>query len=285
MVAKVNRKRLTLPLAPVVGATMGGVAALAFALIPGPMLGNLVLRSGIPAIIEAAQPPLNLTARLVLMLGVGGLVAVLTWFALFLLIGSRTLALGGDATVDESDAVPVLRRADAHPDAPARRPVFANRDLGTPFLDIHAPQSDLADEEVAAVPVDRRPLPLKRAPQAIPADLDQPIASFDPFAARTAGHAAPLFPLPEPTPLAIRRPVFEPGERMDTFDLPPAPAPDPASAPPPRVMRDPLATQATITALLERLEQGVAHRADRTAARNDGLQDTLGTLRRMATRG
>ena len=34
--------------------------------------------------------------------------------------------------------MPVLRRADAHPDAPPRRPVFANSDLGTPFLDVKA---------------------------------------------------------------------------------------------------------------------------------------------------
>ena len=32
----------------------------------------------------------------------------------------------------------VTRRADRHPDAPAREPVKAMRDLGTPFLDVGA---------------------------------------------------------------------------------------------------------------------------------------------------
>lgn len=304
MVAKANRKRLTLPLAPVVGAVAGGATALMIAIIPRDRLGDIVSATGIPAIIAAAEPPLELNARLMLMVGVGGLLAVLVWFALFLLVGSRTLALGGDGDVkgdSETDApVPVLRRADAHPDAPPRRPVFANRDLGTPFLDIHAPPVG-PDELLADMPVDQRPLPLKRQPQAIPVDLDQPMANFDPVAARAAGYAPPPWaPQPVPlrganatpsppsapdlSPIAIRRPVFEPGERMETFDLPPAPPPDPTLAPP-RPARDPAATQASITALLERLEQGVAHRAERSAVRNDGLQDTLGTLRRMATRG
>lgn len=315
MVAVPRRKRLTLPLAPVVGLIAGASAALVFALIPGPTLNDLISASGIPAFINAAQPPLNFNGRFILMLGVGGLTALLVWFALFLIVGSRMIAWGtaaasDDHAADGDEPVPVLRRADAHPDAPARRPVFANRDLGTPFLEVHAPHNDVgpAADAVAATPVDRRPLPLKRPPQPIPADLDQPIAAFDPFAARNAPPPPPTPPPSPPpvmavppmagsAPLPIRRPVFEPGERMETFELPRSPAAPQDAAPlPPRAPRAPRApgdTQATISALLERLEQGVSERAAQAptpasrSAQGDraGLRDTLGELRRMATRG
>ncbi len=311
MVANPHRQRLILPVAPLGGAALGLMTAIAFALIPGEILDRLILRSGIAAIIAAAEPPLGMTARIVLALMGGGTVALLGWFALFLVLGSRTLALGGEALApadpDTGDSVPVLRRADAHPDAPSRRPVFANRDLGTPFLEVRARQAindaELGDPALA-------PLPMSLGSIDLPVDLDMPLSAFDPDAIgvpldftpvppravspRPAAAAPPPLIIPPLVPAAERRQIFEPTERFETFELTPMVRTDATEPPMPRAepSREPRDTQATITALLERLERGVTHRnahppapaVKRQARPEDGLQDTLGTLRRMATR-
>lgn len=320
MVAKPRRQRLILPVAPLGGAVMGLVTAVIFALVPGDMLGRVILRSGIPAIIAAAEPPLGMTARIVLALMGGGTIALLGWFALFLVLGTRTVMFGAEAVVepdpDTGEGAPILRRADAHPDAPSRRPVFANRDLGTPFLEVRAREP--LDEAAA--------LPISRGPVDLPIDLDQPLSAFDPGAigksvpVMPATPAMPAFAIPpEPTddvepvlsmmappPLVTtpaRRQIFEPTERFETFELTPMVRTEPSAPPEPR--REPRAeprdTQATINALLERLERGVTDRNARPPApaakrdirvesrsadrAGDRLEDTLGTLRRMATHG
>ena len=317
MDAQPHRRRLIVPVAPLGGVAMGLMTAALFELVPGDMLDRLILRSGIPAIVAAAEPPLGMTARLVLALIGGGSVALLGWFALFLILGSRRLMLGGDALADadsgSDDMAPVLRRADAHPDAPSRRPVFANRDLGTPFLEVRARQTE-ADEidagQAAAA------LPMSSVAVDLPFDLDVPMANFDPAAiGQTAACPFPESPLvpakpadrptfPEETfavpsgPLRMRRQIFEPSERFETFELTPMvradniPLPEPGNAPREESRHAPRDTQATIAALLERLERGVTHRGERAPspsvkrdiAAEEGLQETLGALRRMATR-
>lgn len=304
MVAKPHRQRLIVPVAPLGGAALGLMTAIAFALIPGEILDRLVLRSGIAAIIAAAEPPLGMTARIVLALMGGGTITLLVWFALFLVLGSRTLMLGGDvaaqADPDTGDDVPVLRRADAHPDAPSRRPVFANRDLGTPFLEVRARQATEGVDVSGAVPA---PLPMLHAPVDLPGDLELPLSAFDPGAIGIPADPTPVPPCTTtPPPLTIpslvspaeRRQIFEPTERFETFELTPMVRTDTTEPPMPRAQpsREPRDTQATITALLERLERGMTHRnaqppapaAKRQVRPEDGLQDTLGTLRRMATR-
>ena len=92
----------------------------------------------------------------------------------------------------------------------------------------------------------------------LPADLDVPLSAYDP------GAFASVQP-------------FGPGERIATFDLP---VPTPSV---PALARDPAPrdTEATITALLERLERGVSTRTDRTPlARADAA---MGSLRRLAS--
>lgn len=304
MVANPHRQRLILPVAPLGGAAFGVMTAIACALVPGGILDRLILRSGIPAVIAAAEPPLGMTARIVLALMGGGTIALLVWFALFLILGSRTLVLGGDvaaqADPDTGDDLPVLRRADAHPDAPSRRPVFANRDLGTPFLEVRARQATEGVDVSESAPA---PLPMSHGPVDLPIDLDLPLSAFDPGAIGMPVDPTPVPPLAiTPPPLTIpplvspaeRRQIFEPTERFETFELTPMVRTDAVvpTAPlhePQRERRD---TQATITALLERLERGVTHRnasppspaAKRHVPGEDSLNETLGTLRRMATR-
>jgi hypothetical protein len=315
MVAFLSRQRLNLPIAPFAGVAIGFVAAALFALMPTDMLEDLVVNSGIAAVIAAAEPPLGITARFVLIFLVGGGIGVVAWFALFLLLGSRSIVIQPADDLDAGDRAPILRRADAHPDAPARRPLSAARDLGTPFLEVHAERPlhmgvQAEDAEVIEIAPVADPLGAAAgtatepgacpavaevpAEQALPADLDQPLAAFDP--ASIPDDPADWFPAPAPLRMTPRRPVFDPGERFDTFDLTPvaprvpAPAPSPFTpSVPPMPRPDP---SATIHALLDRLERGVARREVEAPPpppapppqRHESLEETLDVLRRLATR-
>ena len=345
MVAFLRRQRLNLPVAPLAGGVIGFVTAALFALMPTEMLENLVVDSGVAAVLSAAEPPLGFTARFILIFLAGGGVGMVAWFALFLLLGNRSIVVQPSTDGAGDEPMPRLRRADAHPDAPARRPLSASRDLGTPFLEVRAERPvhmgvDADDAEVVALvpaeietaeveapeiepveidaaeigPVEIAPVAVDVAAavepvvpahhswlapdeQAIPADLDQPLAAFDP--ASIPDDPADWFPAPAPLRMTPRRPVFDPGERFDTFDLaplphrpvPPAPSAFTPSVPPmPR--SDP---SATIHALLDRLERGVAKREVEPTApppppqplpirRQESLEDALDSLRRLAIR-
>lgn len=165
-------------IAPVGGAVAALAVAVLFVALPATVLEDWVWRSGLPSLIGAAEPPLGTTARAVLALAGGALAGAVTWSALFLLFGPGGLLAPRAAS---SDGVPVLRRADAHPDAPARRPLSA---------------ADLEDDDdmVFARPVISAPPPPPPVEQPIPADLDLPLAAFHPGA------------LP-PVPLTPVRPV------------------------------------------------------------------------------
>jgi hypothetical protein len=118
-----------------------GVAALAAAALgfvmfamPGALFETLVVRTGLPDFVGAAQPPLGTTAR-----GAAIAAAALAGFAVVLVllrgldrIQSRPRRKA-EAPVDSE--APKLRRADAHPDAPARRPLLAGRELSEPLED------------------------------------------------------------------------------------------------------------------------------------------------------
>lgn len=222
----------------------GGVVAAAVAAMPSTRLDPIVAASGLSRAIVAASPPFGATARTLLALGTGGAAAALTMLAIFLTLRLRD-AVGARRTV-ASDA-PVLRRADAHPDAPSRRPIRASEDLGPPLPTVSAP-------------------PRRVHEQPLPADLDLPLAAFDP-AAVPAVPAAPVRPV---APLATRRALIDPGERFETFAL--TPAVRPARGPGP-------VEPGSIGALLDRLERST----QRTQRRRVDVDQTLGMLRGLAT--
>ncbi|AXJ94649.1 MULTISPECIES: hypothetical protein [unclassified Sphingomonas] len=209
-------------IAPVGGAVVGLAAAATFLLVPASTLEDWVWRSGVAALLPVAQPPLGLTARTVLALAAGGIAAAVAWSALFLLFGPDGLLAPMTKGRGEDDA-PMLRRADAHPDAPARRPMSA-ADLGAPMPPPTEPRA------VTAPP----PPPAERD---IPADLDQPLAAFHPGAVPDV----PREPLRPVAPLRPRVALAE-GERIDTVELPRNPDAAPESP--------------SIESLLRRLEQG-----------------------------
>ncbi|RYY29005.1 MAG: hypothetical protein EOP62_01440 [Sphingomonadales bacterium] len=289
---------MNLPLAPLAAALLGGVAALGVIAMPVPVLESLVMDSGIAAVVLAAEPPLGLTARLLLAGGMGAIAAILGWFMAFVLIGTRGISLGKTAETS-APHMPVIRRADAHPDAPPREPLLATRDLGTPFLEVRAPGAaepvemappmELAEPIIAPRPMAVQPL----AEQSLPHDFNQPLAAFDP-------DAIPQSPRPKPVPLApLRREprpsVFDETERFEVFELTPPVRPKPAPVPVMIAPAEPIArpeTDASVHALLERLERGVIRKGlasgmeteSRPRDAERGLEDALVTLRNLARR-
>ncbi|WP_239435979.1 hypothetical protein [Sphingomonas sp. ACRSK] len=273
MDATVAPRRLSLPAATAAAVLGGGVVALIVLLLPTAFLERQVGASGLPDVLAAAAPPLGVTARLALMLFLGGVAAGLMWGLGRIAFGKLPLVMRlptirhpRRAAPREIAAIPVLRRGDAHPDAPARAPVLAMRDLGTPFLEVTAAST------VAALPAE----PIE---QALPEDLDLPLAAFDPDAI--------------PVPVEPPRPLFHidaaSGEGADAvlltrqiragFAAPPEPEPEPP------------VEESSTRALLVRLERGLARRERgegapqlaRGSAGDETLQATLASLRRWAT--
>ena len=135
------------PLFPVFAAlwfaALFGLASLA---IPGAALGALVVKTGLPALVPAAAPPLGFTAHLLVafaMAGFGGAVG--------LALGLRLRPAGAQpvrpaetatpapAPAPEADDVYKVRARDAHPDAPPRRPLVLTEALGEPLGEEPAP--------------------------------------------------------------------------------------------------------------------------------------------------
>ncbi|HEU0043396.1 hypothetical protein [Sphingomonas sp.] len=204
------------------GAAAGALIALTFVLLPATWLEGAVVDSGIAALLPVAEPPLGTTARAVLALGGGMAVAAVVWAGLYLLFGPGGLIVAKPVRKD----APTVRRADAHPDAPPRWPLSV---------------AELTEPAAPLPPVE----------QDLPADLDVPLAAFDPAAVLPVPHepVRPVKPLATLAPAAS--PVLEPGERLETFALkaPVKASAAPSSDEPP-----------SIDALLRRLEQGARRR-------------------------
>lgn len=288
------------------GAGAAGVfVALATLAIPYGLLEDIVVTSGISAFVPAAEPPLGTTARICVGVFAGGAAALVAWVVLSALLVWR------DSRDREEigERRPMVRRADAHPDAPPRPPLLATRDLGMPFranaapvevevqaieADVHAAAPDAVEEAeihdlhlpelppepvismgTPAPPVETIPaaaiapaqtrIVSPPTPQPLPADLDQPLSAFDPGAILDI----PLAPPPPLAPLsrAPVPPALAEGERFETFELTPPvrPATAPVAQPVPRTATQPESiaapeTDASVHALLDRLERGIARR-------------------------
>ena len=162
--------------------------------VPVPMLEMVLASSGTSEWIPAAAPPLGMTARLLVagsaaFLG-GGAAAALSARSLrdedkhFEKRGrsmasafSRLTAFARkgqpEAVTTEADAqTPHLRRADAHPDAPARAPIVASRDFGQGTTKDFTILSALLDGDEGDAPpgivVDATGLDMPRAPEPMP---------------------------------------------------------------------------------------------------------------------
>lgn len=165
-----ERSALDLPVA--------GLAALAVAFaaftIPDAILGRAVEATGLPSVLSAAQPPLGDTARL-LMAAAGALATFVAAFALLRWLDRFAGREAAPVQARPAPDAPRVHRADAHPDAPPRRPISAMRDLGEPA----PPSRPRVAEPKSAVEgqVPRRADPL--LPAAAPASLGDLMARLE----------------------------------------------------------------------------------------------------------
>lgn len=324
-----------------------GMAALAAASVgfvifamPDATFSGLVATSGLPALIPAAEPPLGQTARFAVMVAA----AIGTFFLVSLVLRAlgqqapRPKAAAPEPEVEpETEAPPAgrrrsfiaaeqpapkIRRADAHPDAPARRPLFAGSDLGEPLDEIEVSYGDEGWNDDYDETQEQAPLPefmtgdpapiieladdFDAAPEAedsaaVPAP--EPVADFEPPAfAPEPYQPAEFTPEPcQPEAFAEARPTEE---EPVSFDSPHPP--EPGFAPEPREQGE-----ATISDLMQRLERGLQRRgetggeqapapesrslepveepreADMSALKpvDDRLRSALDDLQKMASRG
>lgn len=246
--------------------------ALAVLWMPIGLIETVVASSGLSEAAPAAAPPLGMTARLTIAAFVGLMAAGVTE----LMVrpsesagptdyekarpnrakGAKTMGFAfskltalarGRVAPGIAQQVPALRRADAHPDAPPRPPIFASRDFDG--LDVFGRTEGKAASAIEGA--DSGPAFLRPAPFAAPAEAEEPAAydvaddiDEEPEAlwapAPLAAPERPMAPLPLRAPthdlsvrelterlergLALRaRPVRRPIDRAAVIaDMPPA---------------------------------------------------------------
>ena len=317
---KLAETRGGMPFVLFIALLMGGAVAFVSVAMPAPLFERLVVMSGLPGIMAAAAPPLGFTAHALLASVTGIAAFAATFFALRMIGGSPRQP--GEKTANqrifrEAPAEPLLRekprlrRADIHPDAPARRPIFAQADFGESFDTLGSSRRELQldpyEMRLAHV-IDPDPLPesdwadlgapLSRdwSDDAEPLELDAP-ADDSSAAAEPELPVAPWASEPPAfDPPAFDPPVFEPQAEaapVETESVPEAAAPEPARTDP----RD-----ESIEGLMARFEAGLARRSSRrlpsvaapiariapeapTEDMDGALRDALDQLRRMTSRG
>lgn len=142
---------------PVMCVLAGLAVALLIAAAPAALLDAVVARMRLGALLPAAAPPIGVTGRTIMALAGGAAIAVagaapLLWRS----AGRRNIR------ATPRPLAPPQRRADAHPDAPARRPINASSELGAPLpiaRELPVPdedESDPAPARPAAIEADER---------------------------------------------------------------------------------------------------------------------------------
>ncbi len=179
--AQHHNRLISRKLLPPLALATGLVAAALVVAAPEAVLDTVVDALQLSALVPGAAAPVGMTGRMLFAVALGGLVLALGLLPLVMPRRRRATRLG---------AIPLLRRADAHPDAPARRPIAARSELGEPLL--------LTDGTGGRE-------------ESIPVDLDQPLAAFDPGAVP----AVPRAPVRVVPSLAAGH-----RERFETFPIP-----------------------------------------------------------------
>lgn len=264
LVEAIERTPLAWPMAMLVAAA---TAFLAYA-VPAAIVERAVAAIG-SAPLAAAAVPFGAVARAVLALAAAGMAGGAIWAVFRRLDGARPgTAAEAEPEIDlfapvpAAAAMPQLRRADIHPDAPARRPIFAASDLGAPMDDVHSGQT----------PFGRPPLFGTAAPVAAAAALPvHPPVAAD-ARAEDDDNADLLL-------LDARY-----GLDDDASDAMPAPGADPGPAAPIAALPD---STESIAGLMARLERGLERRGGAAAGAvtpidaGGDLRHALNELRRM----
>lgn len=169
-----------IPFAPVVAAMFGLIFVTLVLMTPGWLFERMIVASGLPALIPAAGPPLGETARSLAAFGGGLGVFLALWVALAVL---RALIKRNAPAKARGSRIDAVTRPVQPPVADARRkrePIFAERELGAPFM---------SDEAIAKV-AETIPAAPSSLPSAAPAAEPEPLLP---------DRIAPA-PAPEPTP-------------------------------------------------------------------------------------
>jgi hypothetical protein len=269
-----TRGTMDLPLAVLAGLSVGFVA---FAM-PADLLARAVEASQLPSLLSAAAPPLGAKARIALTVAAAG-GTILAVYLLLRMLGRhapkprvRAAEQPLDLEPERAPETPRHRRADVHPDAPARRPILATRELGEP----------------APAPP---PVAMPAQPDAAPeAELAEPEEELELIDRAEPADAEPVWPEPA---LSLREPDPEPV--APTAEAKPAPVPAPVEP----------AEDASIADLMARLERGLARRLEQNGAAtadpvekappqpagfpapddgDDRLRNAIENLQRMAAR-
>ncbi len=273
------------------GALLGAIIGLA---IPTSLIETLSYQLYLDTIVAAAAPPLGRTAHIVAALAFALLLGAIGYGVARLMrvqssgsLSDLLYRLRGHGADDEADA-PVLRSADRHPDAPARRPFSATRDLPAAAEDY-----DDADDEGellldTAFLSDPEPATAEMAPPA-PEPLAMTSGAHDD--ADHPEHDWAEWESIETVEVTARTPATpDPIEEDDAFYIAPphlddwevaepepvvaaavAPPSEPATASAPRPRPAPLdLSVARLDELIARLEQGLTRRSTMQASPNEG---------------
>ena len=132
--ARVARIRLAWPMA----LSMAGATAFAAYAVPAALVEAGVVKLGVTVLTEQAVP-FDSGARVVLGLLAASIAGAAVWMLFERLERpERPKRAEIDTAIDlfAPETAPPLRKADSHPDAPVRRPLFAASDLGAPMDDV-----------------------------------------------------------------------------------------------------------------------------------------------------
>ena len=219
------------PLFPaVVALWFGALFGLGSLAVRPSLLEDLVLKSHIDLILPAAAPPLGVTSRILLALIMAALGAILGIVLTRRLTRPKVEAYERKRGArDLTTGMQRFRARDAHPDAPARRPISAHEELGGEQVLELAPTSQtgpgmlanrrralaLIEDEPVYVPHELAPLPGEGAVQ--PLDLatlalstepepegalSPPQGAVSPAPALDWTNSAPVAAAPQPAPVS-----------------------------------------------------------------------------------
>lgn len=121
------------PFAPFAAVLFGAAAVILVIATPGWLLERGVMASGLPDMVSAAAPPLGSKARIIIALAAAFGVTGFVWLGLLPVgrwLDPKPVLSRGSRIEDNSEGA----EDSAHPDALSRRPLFAESDLGAPFM-------------------------------------------------------------------------------------------------------------------------------------------------------